>query len=103
AAPPTLSLFGRINMMALVGHPFVRLEDTPGIACVAVVLGVLALALAAAVSRAVRTRGREIRVSSPVTLIALLTVATPLRIGLLSFRPHMSFMLTRNLSPSLIP
>jgi hypothetical protein len=38
-----------------------------------------------------------------VTLIALLALATPVGVGLISLQPRMSFMLARNLIPSLVP
>ena len=101
-APPTWSLFGQINAQALLGHPFVPLSQLPGTPAVALALGVLGVAALAAMVRAYRERGRNVRLSSPVTLIALLAVATPIGIGLISLQPGMSFMLARNLIPSLI-
>jgi hypothetical protein len=61
---------------------------------------VVAAALAAAV-RAWRPRPVGLRLSSPIALLALLALATPVGIALISLRPDKSFMLARNLSPSL--
>lgn len=101
-APPSWSLFGQINAQALFGHPFVPLAQLPGRAAIALTLVVLGIAALAALGRALRQRGRNVRLASPVTLVALLAVATPIGIGLISLQPNMSFMLARNLSPSLV-
>jgi uncharacterized membrane protein len=58
-APPSWSLFGQINAVALLGHPFVPLSQLPGVAAVTVALVVLAAAALAAVVRAFRERGRN--------------------------------------------
>jgi mannosyltransferase len=102
-APASLHLFETINAQALVGHPFVALDELPGTWAVALAVTVIALASLAAVVRVWRRRGANLRLSSPVALVALLAVATPVGVVALSLRPGMSFMLPRNLSPSLVP
>ncbi|HZC15102.1 MAG TPA: glycosyltransferase family 39 protein, partial [Thermoleophilaceae bacterium] len=100
-APPSVEYFADINARVLIGHPFVRLRDLPGTLAAAVGIGVIVLASLAALVRAWRRRREGLRLSSPITLMTLLAVATPVGIGLLSLPPDFSFMLPRNLSPSL--
>lgn len=101
-APPSLEYFGSINARALLGYPFVALGDLPGTAWAALGLGVVALAAIAAAVRGWRARTTRLRLWSPILLMALLALATPVGVAIISLRPGMSFMLMRNLSPSLI-
>ena len=102
-APPSLNLFARFNVQALFGTPFVALKDLPGTPAVVAGLSTLGILAILAVIRAWRMPARRPRLSSPLTLIVLLAIATPIGIALVSLRPHMSFMLARNLIPSLVP
>src|SRR5581483_6458020 len=100
--PASWQVFGRINLQALMGHPFVRPSKLPGTAAVIVGLAVILVAAIAAVVRARRGRIRP-ALSSPLTLLAILTLATPIGVGIASLRPHESFMLSRNEIASLVP
>jgi Dolichyl-phosphate-mannose-protein mannosyltransferase len=99
-APPSLDYFGAINARALLGHPTFGLGELPGRVAAALGLGVVLAAAVAAGIRVWRVRP-GLRLSSPIALLALVAVATPVGVGLISLRPGMSFMLPRNLSPSL--
>ncbi len=102
-APASLNLFARFNIQALFGAPFVALKNLPGTPAVVAGLSTLGILAILAVVRAWREPARRPRLSSPLTLIVLLTIATPIGILLVSLRPHQSFMLARNLIPSLVP
>ncbi len=102
-APPTVKLFGKINAQVLLGAPFVSLTRLPGTAAVILGLGVIAFAAVVALARAWRARPAGGRLSSPVVLVLLLAVVTPIGVAVISLRPGMSFMLSRNLMPSLVP
>ncbi|MEA2305004.1 MAG: mannosyltransferase [Solirubrobacteraceae bacterium] len=99
--PPTWSYFGRINAGLLFGHPFLRLPDLPGRIPVAAALLVVAVGAAAAVGRAARAGVTGLRWTSPILLVVLLALATPVGVRLVSLHPDRSFMLVRNLSASL--
>jgi hypothetical protein len=101
-APPSLEYLAEITARVQVGHPFIGLKDLPGRAVATLAVGVIVLAAAAAVVRLWRRGRGALRLSSPVVLIGLLAVATPAGVALISVRPGMSFMLARNLSPSLV-
>ncbi len=98
-SPPSLSLFAQINLVALIGHPFVPLHDLPGWPAVTLALAAIGTA---AIVVAVRRHAR-VRLCSRVTLLVLLAVASPLGIVLVGLLPRMSFMLARNLIASLVP
>ncbi len=100
--PASWHIFGEINLQVLMGHPFVPPSHLPGTAAVIVGLGVLFAAVLAAIHRAWRAQLRP-RLSSPVTLLVLLTIATPIGVGIVSLRPNESFMIARNLIASLVP
>jgi hypothetical protein len=102
-APPSLEYLAEIDVRALLGHPFIALDDVPGRAAATLGVAVIVLASIAAAVRLWQRRGAGLRLSSPVVLTALVAVATPIGLGLVSLRPGMSFMLPRNLSPSLVP
>ena len=102
-APPSAEYLGNINVRMLFGHPGFPLSEVPGRA--AALLGI-ALILAAAVAAAVRVwrrRASGLDLSSPIVLLVLAALASPIGVALLSVRPDMSFMLVRNLSASLVP
>jgi hypothetical protein len=96
-APPSLEYFARANAQMTFGQPFASLRDIPGKAATAVAIALLACAVVAAVVRAVRGH----RPGARVVLVVLLAVATPIGIGLLSLPGDRSFLLPRNLIPSL--
>jgi hypothetical protein len=98
---PSVEQFAEINGQAMFGHPLLTLGDLPGRGAVAVGAGVILGAAVAAAIRAWRRRG-DLRMASPIALLSLLAIATPTGVALYSVvRPHMSFLLARNLSPSL--
>ena len=98
-APPSLEQFARIHGQALFGQPSIGLGELPGRAAVVLAVGVIA---AAAVAAAVRAWSARYAPSPALALVGLLALATPAGVGIYSLvRPHMSFMLPRNLSPSL--
>jgi uncharacterized membrane protein len=97
--PASWHTFGQINLQALMGHPFVLPSQLPG--TIPVIVG-LAVLFVAAGGRAWRARVKP-RLSSVLTLMALLTVATPIGVGIVSLRPNESFMIARNLIASLVP
>jgi hypothetical protein len=99
-APFSLGRLGDIELHALMGHPYLPLARVPGGVALAVALATLALAAAFALARGVRS-GRVPAVSSPTVLLALLALATPVAVGLYSLQPDTSFMLARNMVPSL--
>jgi hypothetical protein len=86
----------------LFGHPTYDPRTIPGKVAVAVVLFVVAIALAYALFRLVRTRARDVRLRSPLTLMIALAVVTPIGVGLLSVQPDRSFLLPRNMAASLL-
>jgi hypothetical protein len=100
--PASWHLFGEINIQVLMGHPFVPPSHLPGTVPVIVGLGVLLAAAVAAGARAWRARVGP-RLSSPLALMALLTVATPIGVGIVSLRPNESFMIARNFIASMVP
>jgi uncharacterized membrane protein len=100
--PASWHLLGKMILQLLFGHPFVPLTHLPGTLATVVGLAVILAAIAAAAGRAWRAHERP-RLSSPVTLVALLAVATPIGVGIVSLRPNMSFMIARNLIASLVP
>jgi hypothetical protein len=101
-APPTFGRFAEIHGRLLFGHPFLGLRELPGRLAAALAVAVILAGLVAAGLQAWRRRPTRLRLSSPVTLLALLAASTPLIIGMYSLlRPHMSFMLPRNWSASL--
>jgi hypothetical protein len=100
-APLSLEYFGRINAQALLGQPFVPLGELPGSVAATVGLGVVTLAAITALVSASRAPAHRLRLSSPIALVVMLALATPAGVVLISLRPGMSFMLARNLSPSL--
>jgi Dolichyl-phosphate-mannose-protein mannosyltransferase len=101
--PPSLELFGRINLKALLGHPFASLDAVPGRIAIRLAVAVLAVATVAAAVRAWRERAAGWRPSPKAVLVALTAAATPVGVGLVSLRPDMSFLLARNVSASLAP
>lgn len=105
--PPSLRHFGDINVKLLFGHPGSDLGALPGHAAIVVALCAIGASLAVAAVRAFRRRRAggppSLRLSSPVALLVLLALASAIGIGLLTLRPHMSWLLPRNLSPSLVP
>jgi uncharacterized membrane protein len=100
--PVSWHLFGQIDIQVLVGQPFVSLSRVPGTVAVVVGVGVVLAAAAAAVARAWRAHTRP-SLSSPVALLTLLAVASPIGVGLISLRPHESFLIARNVIASLVP
>jgi 4-amino-4-deoxy-L-arabinose transferase-like glycosyltransferase len=100
-APASLTLFGQINAQELAGHPFALLSSVPGSVELAMAIGAVVLAGAAAATRARRRRTWPRR-SAPGSLIVLLAFAAPAGVALVSLRPGMSFMIARNLSPSFV-
>jgi mannosyltransferase len=99
-SPPSFARFTDIDVRLVLGHPFFPLSEIPGRVPVAIALAVIAVALAVAARRAWRARDRA-RLSSRPLLIGLLAVASPVGVGLVSLRPHMSFLLMRNYAASL--
>jgi uncharacterized membrane protein len=99
--PPSLHYLGDITLRMVLGHPFAGVSRIPGRTAVIVALAVIAAAAGAALLRAYRSPAARPRLSSPVLLLALAALATPVGIGLISLRPDKSFMLARNLSASL--
>jgi uncharacterized membrane protein len=100
--PVSWHLFGQINIQVLMGQPFVSLGDLPGTVPVIVGVGVILAAALVAAGRAWRSRTWP-ALSSPVALLAMLTVASPIGVGLISLRPHESFLIARNVIASLVP
>ncbi len=102
-APPSLETFAKMHGQALLGHPALGLSELPGRAAVGLGVGAVAVAVVVAAVRAWRGRAAGgLRLPSAVVLVGLLAVVTPAAVGAYSLvRPHMSFMLPRNLSPSL--
>jgi 4-amino-4-deoxy-L-arabinose transferase-like glycosyltransferase len=100
-APVSLKFFGQVNAVVLFGHPFVSLSQLPGRAAVTLGVTLIAVAAVAAAARVWRAPG-GMGLASPRVLVGLLAVATPAGVALISLRPHMSFLLPRNLSPSLV-
>jgi uncharacterized membrane protein len=99
---PSLHYLGDITLRMELGHPFARVTQVPGQVPIIVALAVIAIAAAAALLRMVRRGTPGPRLSSPVLLLGLTAVASPVGVGLASLRPDKSFMLARNLSSSLI-
>jgi 4-amino-4-deoxy-L-arabinose transferase-like glycosyltransferase len=99
--PTSWSRLGLINAQELFGHPFASLHQVPGIAALAGAIAVVCGAGIAALMRAWRTRGLP-ALSDERVLIALLAVAAPVGVAVVSLRPHESFMLPRNLSSSFV-
>ena len=98
---PSLHYLGDITLRMVFGHPFAGISEVPGRAAVIVALAVLAAAAAAAALRVYRRLTPGPRLGSPVLLLAITALATPIGVGLISLRPDKSFMLARNLSASL--
>ena len=101
-APASVERLGEINVKALLGHPLVELPELPGRPAFIAAMVVVIVAAVVAATRAWRHRRQGPGLSSPIALVLLLAVATPAGVGLVSLRPDMSFMLPRNLSPSLV-
>jgi 4-amino-4-deoxy-L-arabinose transferase-like glycosyltransferase len=94
--------FGRVfelPLVALVGHPFLSLGDSPGVRGLAFVLILAGLAVAAALRGPAALRGLAPSLRSQSGLIALLALATP--IGLLLYAAAgSSLYIPRNLAAS---
>lgn len=101
--PPSAEYLGNINVRMLLGHPSFQLSEVPGSAAAVLGIALILAAAAAAALRAWRGRAGGLDLSSPIVLLVLATLASPIGVTLLSVRPDMSFMLARNLSASLVP
>jgi mannosyltransferase len=100
AAPFSLERLGDIDLRAFMGHPYVPLDEVPGRLAVGVALVVILVATGVAATRFLRS-SRRVRWSSRRLLMLLLALATPVGVALYSLQPETSFMLARNMSPSL--
>lgn len=101
-APPTVKRFLNDDFRVFFGHPLFDPRTIPGKVAVAVVLAVVGIAAAYALFRVARSRGRDVRLGSPLALVILLAVITPIGVGLASVRPDRSFLLPRNMAASLL-
>jgi 4-amino-4-deoxy-L-arabinose transferase-like glycosyltransferase len=100
--PPSLHRFLDDNVRVFFGHPTFSPRTIPGTLAIVVVLVLVCGAAAYALVRAARSRGRDVRLGSPLALVILLAVITPLGVALASVRPDRSFLLPRNMAASLL-
>ena len=100
--PPTLQRFVEYDFRVVLGNPGIAPRDIPGTIPAIIALAVIAAALVAALVRVWQARGRDIRLSSPLTLAVLVAVISPIGVALASVRPDRSFLLPRNMSASLL-
>jgi hypothetical protein len=97
--PLTASRVAKISGQSLVGHPFLSLSQLPGrgtLAILAAVVVVLLSALGYGLWRG--TRRFRPTLSTRRGLVVLLALAPLVGLVLYSARPHVSFLLARNLS-----
>lgn len=99
--PTSWNEFGLINGQELFGHPFAPLHQIPGTPALVVSVAVAGGAALAAVLRTWRNH-RLPALGEERCLVALLALAAPIGVGLVSLRPDESFMLARNLSSSFV-